>query len=130
MIALQDVDGTFRRWRSSHLIAQPRPRGSLSDHLTTSLERKVDLLLGVMQDMRAQLKCSPPIRQPSGEWISTTELANLCDCSQQLIQKWIRCERFPHDVVRKKQRGKQWRYLLSSEKALPIAMHFLVGEDT
>lgn len=82
-----------------------------------------------MQDMRAQLKIVSPKRQPSGEWISTTETAELCDCSPQLIQKWIRAGRFPNDVVRKKQRGQQWRYLLRSEQAIALAMSFLVGED-
>jgi len=111
--------------RAAEAIGIPSPAESLS----STLERKIDLILGVMQDMRAQMKTSVPNRQPSGEWISTTETAALCDCSPQLIQKWIRNGRFPREVVRRKQRGQQWRYLLRSEKALPLAMSFLVGED-
>ena len=91
--------------------------------MTSTLEKKVDLLVGLMQDLReemAKLK-GRTSKDPSSKWISSTQLAEIVGLKPRTITKWIAQGVFPEDILRRKTHGASFHWRLNSEKAIEIA---------
>lgn len=85
----------------------------------TPLERKVDLLLGLVQDLRERLDTAPGLaKSPTSEWISALELAEHVGVTPTAIRSWVRAGRFPGRIVRKHQRGKSIRYSFLAKQSI------------
>jgi len=96
--------------------------------MKTTLEQKVDLLIGVVQDLNEKVKDLHSNQKPSHAWLSSKELANCIGVGDKCIIKWVKNNRLPKDCYTKKPRGNYFIYRFSARKAIPIAEKLRIGE--
>ena len=92
----------------------------------TSLEAKVDLLLGLMHDLREQAASEIPSPK---QWLSTAEVGQHVGRSARTIANWVQQGRFPAELIRRVKRGDSHVIRLKSQAAISAAEQFLIGED-
>ena len=98
--------------------------------MSSTIESKVDLLIGVVQNLSADVKALKGAKVPSARWVSTTELGNLVGIKGRTITNWCKQGKFPQEVIRRKMRGQQYHYKLDSERAVAIAEKLMFGEQS
>ena len=91
----------------------------------TSLEAKVDLLLGLVHDLREQSSCSAPQKR---RWLSTSDVGKHVGRSPRTIANWVQQDRFPTDLIKKVKRGDSYVIRLDGQGALDAAEQILIGE--
>ena len=96
--------------------------------MKTTLEQKVDLLIGVVQDLNEKVKDLHSNQKPPHDWLSSKELANCIGVGDKCIIKWAKNNLLPKDCYTKKRRGNYFIYRFNARKAIPIAEKLLTGE--
>ena len=91
----------------------------------TSLEAKVDLLLGLVHDLREQSSCSAPQKR---RWLSTSDVGKHVGRSPRTIANWVQQDRFPTDLIKKVKRWDSYVIRLDGQGALDTAEQILIGE--
>ena len=91
----------------------------------TSLKAKVDLLLGLVHDLREQSSCSAPQKR---RWLSTSDVGKHVGRSPRTIAYWVQQNRFPTDLIKKVKRGDSYVIRLDGQGALDAAEQILIGE--
>ena len=91
----------------------------------TSLEAKVDLLLGLVHDLREQAGSVTPSPK---QWLSTAEVGQHVGRSARTIASWVKQERFPEQLIRRVKRGDSHVIRLKGEAATRAAEQILIGE--
>ena len=91
----------------------------------SSLEMKVDLLLGLFQDMKEQISAPDPLRK---RWLSTSDVGASVGRSGRTISNWIQQGRFPQELIKKVKRGSGYVIRLDGQDALDAAQRILLGE--
>ena len=91
----------------------------------TSLEAKVDLLLGLMHDLREQAASEIPSQK---RWLSTAEVGQHVGRSARTIANWVQQGRFPEDLIRRIKRGDSHVIRLKGQDAIQAAEQILIGE--
>jgi len=87
----------------------------------TPMEVKMDLLIGVVQDLKEEVKIIRGTQKPSRTWLSTRELADSVGVTDKCILKWVHKKLIPSDCYSKKKRGKYFIYRFHTHLAMPIA---------
>ena len=95
---------------------------------TSLLEQKVDLLIGVIQDLNVKVNDLHSNQKPSHNWLSSKELANCIGVGDKCIIKWVKQNLLPEDCYTKRPRGKYFIYKFNARKAIPIAEKLRTGE--
>ena len=96
--------------------------------MKTTLEHKVDLLIGVIQDLNVRVKDLQANQKPTHNWLSNKELAVAIGVSDKCIIKWVKANLIPSNCYSKIPRGKYYIYRFDSRKAIPIAEKLRTGE--
>ncbi len=96
--------------------------------MKTTLEHKVDLLIGVIQDLNVRVKDLQSNQKPTHNWLSSKELAVAIGVSDKCIIKWVKANLIPSNCYSKIPRGKYHIYKFDSRKAIPIAEKLRTGE--
>tara|TARA_B100000029_G_C17231074_1_gene835355 strand:- start:275 stop:574 length:300 start_codon:yes stop_codon:yes gene_type:complete len=96
--------------------------------MASTIENKVDLLIGVVQNLKTEIESLKGAKVPSARWVSTAELGNLVGIKGRTITNWCKQGKFPPEVLRKKMKGKQYHYRLDSDRAVSIAEKIMFGE--
>ena len=96
--------------------------------MNTTLEHKVDLLIGVIQDLNVRVKDLQANQKPTHNWLSSKELAVAIGVSDKCIIKWVKANLIPSNCYSKIPRGKYYIYRFDSRKAIPIAEKLRTGE--
>lgn len=91
----------------------------------SSLEMKVDLLLGLFQDMKEQKSSPAPL---SKRWLSTSDVGVSVGRSARTISNWVQQGRFPEELIKKVRRGSGYVIRLDGQDALDAAQQILLGE--
>jgi hypothetical protein len=97
----------------------------LSSETKTSLERKVDLLLGLVSDLRKQTSSPEPLKK---RWLSTADVGSHVGRSARTIANWVQQGRFPSHVIKKVKRGNSYVIRLDGQDALAAAQQIVVGD--
>ena len=84
-----------------------------------NLERKIDLLIGVIQDLSEKVNGYGGMKPPIHRWVSSAELAVLFGCSQRTILNLHHENKFPEGSVQTRKRGKYNVHRFDTEKILP-----------
>ena len=92
----------------------------------TSLEAKVDLLLGLVHDLRQQASIETPSPK---QWLSTAEVGHHVWRSARTIANWVQQGRFPAELIRRVKRGNSHVIRLKGQAAISAAEQILIGED-
>ncbi len=98
--------------------------------MASTIENKVDLLIGVVQNLKTEIESLKGAKVPSARWVSTTELGNFVGIKGRTITNWCKQGKFPQEVIRRKMRGQQYHYKLDSERAVAIAEKLMFGEQS
>ena len=91
----------------------------------TSLEMKVDLLLGLFQDLKEKKSSPDPLRK---RWLSTSDVGAHIGRSARTIANWVQQGRFPEELIKKVKRGSGYVIRLDGQDALDAAQRILLGE--
>ncbi|QNI58172.1 hypothetical protein SynBIOSU31_01295 [Synechococcus sp. BIOS-U3-1] len=91
----------------------------------TSLEAKVDLLLGLVHDLREQAGSETP---SSRQWFSTAEVGQHVGRSARTIANWVQKGRFPEELIRRVKRGDSHVIRLKGQAAKKAAERIFIGE--
>ncbi len=95
---------------------------------TSTLEQKVDLLIGVIQDLNEKVKDLHDNQKPTRKHLTSKELGLAIGVSDKCIIKWVKAGLIPSNCYSKIPRGKYYIYRFESRKALPIAEKLRTGE--
>ena len=95
---------------------------------TTTLEQKVDLLIGVVQSLDEKIKDLHANQKPTQKYLTSKELGLAVGVSDKCIIKWVKAGLIPSNCYSKIPRGKYYIYRFESRKALPIAEKLRTGE--
>jgi len=95
---------------------------------TSTLEQKVDLLLGLFQDLNEKVKDLHANQKPTQKYLTSKELGLAVGVSDKCIIKWVKADLIPSSCYSKIPRGKYYIYRFESRKALPIAEKLRTGE--
>ena len=95
---------------------------------TSTLEQKVDLLLGLFQDLNEKVKDLHANQKPTQKYLTSKQLAVSVGVSDKYIIKWVKAGLIPSNCYSKIPRGKYYIYRFESRKALPIAEKLRTGE--
>ena len=87
----------------------------------SNLEQKVDLLIGVITDLKSKVDGYSGIAPPTHKWISSAELAKMLGMSQRSILNLVHQGKFPDEMVRTRKRGKYNIYKFDGVK---VKRHF------
>ena len=83
-----------------------------------TLDSKLDLLIAVVQDLRATIDGYTGLRPPVHKWISSKELARLLGMSQRSVLNLVHQGEFPEEFIRRRQRGKYQIFKFNAEKII------------
>ena len=83
-----------------------------------TLESKIDLLIGVVQDLKATIDGYTGLRPPAHKWISSNELARLLGMSQRSVLNLVHQGCFPEKFIRRTTRGKYEIFKFNAEKII------------
>tara|TARA_Y100001937_G_scaffold75879_1_gene103087 strand:+ start:764 stop:1054 length:291 start_codon:yes stop_codon:yes gene_type:complete len=89
------------------------------------IEVKMDLLIGVIQDLKDEVKILTANQKPSHNWLSTKELGQSVGVTDKCILKWVYSGLLPETCYSKKSRGKYYVYKFDARKAIPIAENLI-----
>jgi hypothetical protein len=95
---------------------------------TTTLEQKVDLLIGVVQSLDEKIKDLHANQKPTQKYLTSKELGLAVGVSDKCIIKWVKAGLIPSNCYSKIPRGKYYIYRFESRLALPIAEKLRTGE--
>ena len=95
---------------------------------TSLLEQKVDLLIGVIQDLNEKVKDLHSNQKPTQKYLTSKQLAVSVGVSDKCIIKWVKADLIPSNCYSKIPRGKYYIYRFDSRKALPIVEKLRTGE--
>jgi len=95
---------------------------------TSTLEQKVDLLLGLFQDLNEKVKDLHANQKPTQKYLTSKELGLAVGVSDKCIIKWVKADLIPSNCYSKIPRGKYYIYRFESRLALPIAEKLRTGE--
>ena len=95
---------------------------------TSTLEQKVDLLIGLFQDLNEKVKDLHANQKPSQKYLTSKELGLAVGVSDKCIIKWVKADLIPSNCYSKIPRGNYFIYRFESRKALPIAEKLRTGE--
>jgi hypothetical protein len=95
---------------------------------TSTLEQKVDLLLGLFQDLNEKVKDLHANQKPTQKYLTSKELGLAVGVSDKCIIKWVKAGLIPSNCYSKIPRGKYYIYRFESRLALPIAEKLRTGE--
>ena len=98
----------------------------MKNETKTSLEAKVDLLLGLVHDLRQQASIETPSPK---QWLSTAEVGHHVGRSARTIANWVQQGRFPSELIRRVKRGDSHVIRLKGQAAISAAEQILIGED-
>ncbi len=84
--------------------------------MTSNLEQKVDLLIGVVQHLTEKVNGYGGVKPPVHKWVSSAELAKMLGMSQRSILNLVHQGKFPDEMIKAKKRGKYNIYKFDSEK--------------
>ena len=76
-----------------------------------TLERKIDLLIGVVQDLAEKVNCYRGVNPQFHKWVRPAELAVLLGYSQRIILDMVHQNKFKEEWVQKKKRVKYYRVI-------------------
>ena len=96
--------------------------------MKTTLEQKMDLLLGLYQSLDEKVKEIHASQKPSHNWLSSKELAVSIGGTDKCIIKWVKADLIPSNCYSKIPRGKYFIYRFDARKAIPIAEKLRTGE--
>ena len=96
--------------------------------MKTTLEQKMDLLLGLYQSLDEKVKEIHASQTPSHNWLSSKELAVSIGVTDKCIIKWVKANLIPSNCYSKIPRGKYFIYRFDARKAIPIAEKLRTGE--
>jgi len=85
-----------------------------------TIESKVDLLIGVVQDLKTKIEESAGLRPPVHKWITSNELARLLGMSQRSVLNLVHQGRFPEEFLRRQKRGKYEIFKFNAEKIISL----------
>ena len=91
----------------------------------TSLEAKVDLLFGIVHDLRVQAGSETPSPK---QWLSTAEVGQHVGRSPRTIANWVEQGKFPEEWIRRVKRGDSHFIRLKGQPAIKTAEQILIGE--
>ena len=97
--------------------------------MKTTLDQKVDLLIGVIQDLTEKIKDLHANQKPTHNWLSSKELGQSVGVTDKCIIKWVKAGLIPSNCYSKKSRGRYYIYKFDARKALPIAEKLRTGEQ-
>ena len=97
--------------------------------MKTTLDQKVDLLIGVVQDLTEKIKDLHSNQKPIHNWLSSKELGQSVGVTDKCIIKWVKAGLIPSNCYSKKSRGRYYIYKFDARKALPIAEKLRTGEQ-
>ena len=89
-----------------------------------TVNKKLDLLIGVLQDLAEKVNGYGGIKPPTHKWVSSAELAVLLGYSQRTILDMVHQNKFKEEWVQKKKRGKYNVHRFDAEKILTHADKF------
>ena len=89
-----------------------------------TVNRKLDLLIGVTQDLAEKVNGYGGVKPPVHKWVSSAELAVLLGYSQKTILLMVHQNKFKEEWVIKRKRGKYNIYRFDAEQILPFADNF------
>ena len=92
----------------------------------TSLEAKVDLLFGFVQDLRQQASNEKPFAK---QLLATTEVGQHVGRSARTIANWVQQGRFHEVLIRRVKRGDGHVIWLKGQAEFSAAEQILIGED-
>ena len=95
---------------------------------TSTLEQKVDLLIGLFQDLNEKVKDLHANQKPSQKYLTSKELGLAVGVSDKCIIKWVKADLIPSNCYSKIPRGKYFIYRFDARKAIPIAEKLRTGE--
>ena len=89
--------------------------------MTTSVETKLDLMLAMQEELHARLKnlekkYSPLVAGEIPKWLSTGEMGQLTNTKTGTITNWIYKGKIPQSIIKKKEKGKTYSWLIDSKK--------------
>ena len=89
-----------------------------------TVNKKLDLLIGVLQDLAEKVNGYAGVKPPVHKWVSSAELAVLLGYSQRTILDMVHQNKFKEEWVQKKKRGKYNIYRFDAELILPFAYKY------
>jgi len=96
--------------------------------MKTTLDQKIDLLIGVIQDLNETVKDMQSKQPPTHNWLSSKELANCIGVGDKCIIKWVKAGLIPSNCYSKNPRGRYYIYKFDARKAIPVAEKLRTGE--
>ena len=83
-----------------------------------TLKSKIDLLIGVVQDLKATIDGYTGLMPPAHKWISSNELARFIGMSQRSILNMVHQGSFPEEFIRRTKRGEYQIFKFNAEKII------------
>ena len=87
----------------------------------TNLERKIDLLIGCVQDLKEKVEGYSGRKRPSHKWLSSKELSLHLGLSQRSLLNMVHAGKFPEEFIRRQKRGEYEIFKFDSEKIISFA---------
>ena len=87
----------------------------------TNLERKIDLLIGCVQDLKEKVEGYSGGKRPSHKWLSSKELSLHLGLSQRSLLNMVHAGKFPEEFIRRQKRGEYEIFKFDSEKIISFA---------
>jgi len=106
-------------------LSQTFDGGTFFMPISSTLEKKVDLLLSLYEESNARLKrledkVDPHIKVKDKKWISCSELGKRVGLQGRTIQKYINRGLFPTEILKKKATGTTYQWRIQAEKGVEL----------
>ena len=106
-------------------LSQTFDGGTFFMPISSTLEKKVDLLLSLYEESNARLKrletkVDPHIKVKDKKWISCSELGKRVGLQGRTIQKYINRGLFPTEILKKKPTGTTYQWRIQAEKGIEL----------